>query len=169
MNLFNHLLLRVILLIQRGSLGMGIVGVHPRILENIILVLLLPINSCNIVRRKVRVRNISPLCQCIWIRGTQRRALIVGNDLMTPRPGFAGLKEGCKWCLCVERWKEAMVASERLGAGVVPKWVHSSRNLSTIEPRTRIWLMDRINLQATAFDSLKRVSIDDLKKFESKP
>jgi uncharacterized protein (DUF2237 family) len=46
---------------------------------------------------------------------------MLGNDLMTPRPGFAGLKEGCKWCLCVERWKEAMVASERLGAGVVPK------------------------------------------------
>ena len=39
----------------------------------------------------------------------------------------------------------------------------------TIEPRTRIWLMDRINLQATAFDSLKRVTIDDLKKFEFKP
>jgi hypothetical protein len=30
-------------------------------------------------------------------------------------------------------------------------------------------LMDRINLQATAFDSLKRVTLDDLKKFEFKP
>ena len=30
-------------------------------------------------------------------------------------------------------------------------------------------LIDRINLQATAFDSLKRVSLDDLKKFEFKP
>jgi hypothetical protein len=30
-------------------------------------------------------------------------------------------------------------------------------------------LIGRINLQATAFDSLKRVSIDDLKKFEFKP
>ena len=32
----------------------------------------------------------------------------VGNDLQTPIPGmFPGLKEGDKWCLCMERWKEA--------------------------------------------------------------
>lgn len=39
-----------------------------------------------------------------------------GNDLMTPRPefGFAGLKPGDRWCLCVDRWKEA------LQAGVAP-------------------------------------------------
>ncbi|MCH2111069.1 MAG: DUF2237 domain-containing protein [Polyangiaceae bacterium] len=32
-----------------------------------------------------------------------------GNDLMTPRPeyGFAGLKPGDHWCLCVSRWVEA--------------------------------------------------------------
>ncbi len=39
-----------------------------------------------------------------------------GNDLMTPRPefGFEGLKPGDRWCLCVDRWKEA------LDAGVAP-------------------------------------------------
>ncbi len=39
-----------------------------------------------------------------------------GNDLVTPRPefGFAGLKPGDRWCLCVGRWKEA------LDAGVAP-------------------------------------------------
>ncbi len=39
-----------------------------------------------------------------------------GNDLMTPRPefGFAGLQPGDRWCLCVDRWKEA------LDAGVAP-------------------------------------------------
>lgn len=26
-----------------------------------------------------------------------------GNDLMTPRGSFPGLKEGCRWCLCVSR------------------------------------------------------------------
>ena len=33
-----------------------------------------------------------------------------GNDLVTPRPafGFPGLKPGDFWCLCVERWKEAL-------------------------------------------------------------
>lgn len=33
----------------------------------------------------------------------------LGNDLSTPRPefGFAGLKEGDRWCLCVDRWVQA--------------------------------------------------------------
>jgi uncharacterized protein (DUF2237 family) len=32
-----------------------------------------------------------------------------GNDLNTPIPaaGFPGLKPGDRWCLCVDRWKEA--------------------------------------------------------------
>lgn len=39
-----------------------------------------------------------------------------GNDLITPRPEyqFAGLKPGDAWCLCAERWKDA------LEAGVAP-------------------------------------------------
>jgi uncharacterized protein (DUF2237 family) len=39
-----------------------------------------------------------------------------GNDLVTPRPQwrFAGLKAGDRWCLCVNRWKEA------LDAGLAP-------------------------------------------------
>lgn len=33
-----------------------------------------------------------------------------GNDLMTPRPewDFPGLKAGQRWCLCLERWVEAL-------------------------------------------------------------
>ncbi len=40
----------------------------------------------------------------------------MGNDLSTPRPeyDFPGLKPGDKWCLCVQRWQEA------LEAGVAP-------------------------------------------------
>ena len=32
-----------------------------------------------------------------------------GNDLSNPHPaaGFPGLKPGDRWCLCVDRWKEA--------------------------------------------------------------
>jgi uncharacterized protein len=37
-----------------------------------------------------------------------------GNDLSTPRPGFAGLVPGDRWCVCAARWKEA------LDAGVAP-------------------------------------------------
>ena len=33
-----------------------------------------------------------------------------GNDLVTPQPGFPGLKEGDRWCLCVTRWHEALEA-----------------------------------------------------------
>jgi uncharacterized protein (DUF2237 family) len=35
-----------------------------------------------------------------------------GNDLSTPRPEFRfrGLKPGDRWCLCVQRWKEAQEA-----------------------------------------------------------
>ena len=37
-----------------------------------------------------------------------------GNDLSTPRPeyGFAGLKPGDRWCLCLERWREAHAAGK---------------------------------------------------------
>jgi uncharacterized protein len=52
-----------------------------------------------------------------------------GNDLSTPRPewGFAGLQPGDRWCLCVERWKEAWEA------GVGPKVVFASTHRSALE------------------------------------
>lgn len=36
----------------------------------------------------------------------------VGNDLSTPNPmySFPGLKPGDRWCICVERWKQAFDA-----------------------------------------------------------
>ncbi|KAL7423981.1 hypothetical protein Q5752_001566 [Cryptotrichosporon argae] len=67
-----------------------------------------------------------------------------GNDLVTPRPGFPGLKDGCRWCLCVERWKEALVHSSTLGERVVP----------------------RVDLRSTALDALQTVDMDDLRRFE---
>lgn len=41
-----------------------------------------------------------------------------GNDLVSPVPayGFPGLKPGDRWCLCADRWREA------LDAGAAP-WV----------------------------------------------
>lgn len=33
-----------------------------------------------------------------------------GNDLSTPRPGFAGLEPGDRWCVCAARWQEAYLA-----------------------------------------------------------
>ena len=61
-----------------------------------------------------------------------------GNDLITPMAiyQFPGLKPGDKWCLCVQRWQEA------LEAGVAPP----------------------VDLEATHISALEFVSLDDLKK-----
>ncbi|WP_169977550.1 DUF2237 family protein [Tautonia rosea] len=52
-----------------------------------------------------------------------------GNDLITPMPqyGFPGLKPGDRWCLCVERWKEA------LEAGMAPRVVLEATHMSALE------------------------------------
>lgn len=52
-----------------------------------------------------------------------------GNDLSTPNPFFQfdGLKPGDGWCVCVERWKEA------LEAGVAPPIVLEATHISTLE------------------------------------
>jgi hypothetical protein len=52
-----------------------------------------------------------------------------GNDLVTPHPefGFPGLKPGDCWCLCVQRWKEA------LEAGAAPPVRLASTHLSALE------------------------------------
>ena len=52
-----------------------------------------------------------------------------GNDLSTPVPqhGFPGLQPGDQWCLCADRWKEA------LEAGMAPPVVLESTHVSTIE------------------------------------
>jgi hypothetical protein len=65
-----------------------------------------------------------------------RFSKMMGNDLSTPRPefNFPGLKEGDRWCLCAQRWQEA------LENGVAPKVV----------------------LEASHENSLKFVDMDDL-------
>ena len=52
-----------------------------------------------------------------------------GNDLSTPRPefGFPGLVDGDSWCLCVERWIEA------LKAGKAPKVQLEASHLSVLK------------------------------------
>ena len=52
-----------------------------------------------------------------------------GNDLSTPAPdfGFPGLSPGDRWCLCVERWKEA------LEAGTAPAVVLEATHISSLE------------------------------------
>ena len=54
-----------------------------------------------------------------------------GNDLSTPRPDFAGLRPGDRWCLCAARWREAF------DAGVAPPVVLAATHerAATIVPR----------------------------------
>jgi len=61
-----------------------------------------------------------------------------GNDLSTPRQeySFPGVKEGDKWCLCVDRWQEAFEA------GMAPP----------------------VDLEATHENALDVVTLDDLRR-----
>lgn len=65
-----------------------------------------------------------------------------GNDLSTPRKelGFPGLKHGDRWCLCADRWKEA------LDAGAAPRVVLTATHESALE------LIDLDDLKAHAAD-----------------
>ncbi|CAD6581453.1 MAG: hypothetical protein CYPHOPRED_001577 [Cyphobasidiales sp. Tagirdzhanova-0007] len=75
-----------------------------------------------------------------------------GNDLRSgmgqPGGGKTGLSGGCKWCLCVARWKEAFDARGTMGDMVVPK----------------------VLLEATHEDTLKSgISLKDLQMFAKTP
>ncbi len=52
-----------------------------------------------------------------------------GNDLSTPNPmfDFSGLKPGDRWCVCAQRWREA------LEAGVAPPVLLESTHMSALE------------------------------------
>ena len=61
-----------------------------------------------------------------------------GNDLSTPSPeyGFPGLKAGDRWCLCAERWTEA------LEAGVAPN-LHLKSTHSKMLSLVQIEVLER--------------------------
>lgn len=52
-----------------------------------------------------------------------------GNDLSTPQPdyGFPGLKPGDRWCLCADRWQQA------LEAGAAPRVVLGATHRLALE------------------------------------
>ena len=67
-----------------------------------------------------------------------------GNDLIMPIPEFhfPGLKAGDRWCLCAERWKEA------LQADAAPAVVLAATHISALE------FVDLDDLKAHAVDDL---------------
>lgn len=72
-----------------------------------------------------------------------RFSAAMGNDLSTPRPemDFPGLKPGDRWCLCVQRWQEA------LEAGMAPQVVLEASHMSALE------FVNREDLMAFAIDA----------------
>ena len=66
----------------------------------------------------------------------------VGNDLTTPNPmfSFSGLEPGDRWCLCVQRWKQA------LKVGMAPPVVVEATHISALE------FVDLEDLQAHAVE-----------------
>ncbi|GAB4319796.1 MAG: DUF2237 domain-containing protein [Candidatus Sumerlaeia bacterium] len=56
-------------------------------------------------------------------------SLLRGNDLVTPVPeaDFPGLRPGDRWCVCVERWIEA------LEAGCAPPVILTATHISVLE------------------------------------
>ena len=65
-----------------------------------------------------------------------------GNDLSTPVPefGFHGLKPGDCWCLCAERWKQALEAGKA--------------------PKVRLTATHEATLEVVPLEILKRHAID---------
>ena len=65
-----------------------------------------------------------------------------GNDLSTPLPefGFSGLEPGDRWCLCAQRWREA------LDAGMAPRVILLATHMATLE--------------VASLEDLKRYAID---------
>ena len=52
-----------------------------------------------------------------------------GNDLVTPMPeySFPGLRPGDHWCICLERWKQALLD------GLAPQVILESTNKVVLE------------------------------------
>lgn len=67
-----------------------------------------------------------------------------GNDLR-----IAGLREGCKWCLCTSRWLEALGAFRdgKISRNGVPK----------------------VYLEATEDSALQRVDLETFREFAARP
>ncbi|KAF2735764.1 hypothetical protein EJ04DRAFT_434306, partial [Polyplosphaeria fusca] len=72
-----------------------------------------------------------------------------GNDLRQ-----AGLTDGCKWCLCVSRWKEAFEARAADGDRVVPRVVLGATNERALE--------------GVRLDELRMFAVDQGKKDEDR-
>jgi len=80
---------------------------------------------CNTSREDIGSHTVCAVMTAEFLEFSKSR----GNDLSTPMPqfGFPGLRPGDRWCLCAERWREALEADQ------APAW---SCGLHTKAPST---------------------------------
>lgn len=80
---------------------------------------------CNTGREDVGSHTVCAVMTAEFLEFSKGR----GNDLSTPLPeyGFAGLKDGDRWCLCAPRWQEA------LEAGKAPRVVLTATHEGALE------------------------------------
>jgi len=62
----------------------------------------------------------------------------IGNDLTTRRPGFWGLREGDRWCICKDRFLQAYQANPKYTPFIIPEATHidllQSITMKQLEP-----------------------------------
>jgi len=65
---------------------------------------------CNTGREDIGSHTVCVVMTSAFLEFSKSR----GNDLSTPQPefGFPGLKPGDRWCLCADRWQEALDANQ---------------------------------------------------------
>jgi uncharacterized protein (DUF2237 family) len=79
---------------------------------------------------------------CVLTEDFLQHQLELGNDLVTPRPqwAFPGLRPGDRWCVCITRWKQSLLAKRPCP----------------------------VILESTHISALEFVSLEDLQKHEAK-
>ena len=68
----------------------------------------------------------------IMTRAFLQFSLEKGNDLITPRPEYAfpGLVPGDQWCLCINRWTEALEANSAPHIKLESTHIHTLKTVS---------------------------------------
>lgn len=102
---------------------------------------------------------------------------------MTQRPGFPGLKDGCKWCLCVNRYISVTLQYQVSAVSGLTRidgrkpslhqngWAKelclgmSSSSFAARLLDDQVLIYFRVDLNATALDSLKTLKMEDLQRF----
>jgi uncharacterized protein (DUF2237 family) len=77
-----------------------------------------------------------------------------GNNLITPRQGFPGLKQGNRWCVCASRWNEAYRANKAppVVLGATHKSALKFNNLKTFRKLSKT---RRLTRRSNRFKNLK--------------